>query len=251
MAEATISQIKVGNTTYDIHDAMWDSPPINLGPWEITGEGSINIHASNVSPSDETPSKSLYGPIISLYDSDNEHRTYFRHDDRADGKQGLLLETHRIVNGSHLFNHLQLHIDSSGNRSVMVSEAAPWRSALGLNADDTWHTGTFSSPFSNYSSESGNAPRYRKYGGLVSFYGIATLKSALDLDGSAALFTLPSGYRPTGATRYLGRMQGSTLNSWLLSVNISGAVQIARYGTATENTLSANVWLPFSGTFII
>ena len=96
----------------------------------------------------------------------------------------------------------------------------------------------------------GNAPHYRKYGDVVSFYGIATVTSEQS-NAVRTLFTLPAGYRPSGYTRYLGRMQGSGQNSWELSVNTGGAVQLQRYGTTSSIAVPENAWLTFSGTFII
>lgn len=116
--------------------------------------------------------------------------------------------------------------------------------------DDSWHTATYASPFSNYNGLAGNAPHYRKCGDVVSFYGIATV-TANQTNDARILFTLPAGYRPSGATRYLGIMQGSSMNRWTLSVNTSGQVYIQRYGVTESIQIPTNAWLTFSGTFII
>lgn len=115
---------------------------------------------------------------------------------------------------------------------------------------DTWHVGTFASPFSNYDGLAQNAPRWRKFGNVVEFHGVATVASQ-QTAGNRKLFTLPSGYRPTGITRYAGIMQGSNMNRFLLRVNTSGEVYMERYGTTSDSAIPANAWLTLTGMFII
>lgn len=228
----------------------WDGT-VDIGPMPLSDAASgVHVHGSNVSTADQTASASVYGLLLGGYDKDGNLRSYVKHADRASGLQGVQVETRRKVNGSNVYNGIELQIDQSGNRSVNVSDAAAWRSALGLNADDTWHSGSYSSPFSNYGNSSANAPHWRRDGNAVSIYGIATV-TAQQADATRTLFTLPAGYRPTGATRHIGRMQGSGTNSWLLSITTGGEVQLARYGTTSAGAVAANAWLPFSATFII
>ena len=111
-------------------------------------------------------------------------------------------------------------------------------------------TGTYTSPFSAYSGLNGNLPRWWRSGNVVHFSGIATVTSQ-QADATRTLFTLPAGFRPNGRNRYLGRMQGSGMNSWELSVETSGEVKLQRYGTTSAIALPSGVWLPYAGTFII
>lgn len=111
-------------------------------------------------------------------------------------------------------------------------------------------TGTYASPFSAYGGSNGNLPRWWRSGNVVHFSGIATVTSQ-QADATRTLFTLPAGFRPNDRNRYLGRMQGSGMNSWELSVETSGAVKLQRYGTTSGIALPSGVWLPYAGTFII
>ena len=51
-----------------------------------------------------------------------------------DNRRGLMLETSRTINNSRKFNHIIIMIDSSGNSTYAVSNAANFRSAIGAAA---------------------------------------------------------------------------------------------------------------------
>lgn len=59
---------------------------------------------------------------------------------KPDGKQGLRIQTQRIINGSQVGNHMVLFIDANGNRSIELAVPAEWRSALGLGSVATEST---------------------------------------------------------------------------------------------------------------
>ena len=52
----------------------------------------------------------------------------------TNGREGVRLGASRTVNGSGVGHYLTFYIDGSGNRSVIFSEAAPWRNALGASS---------------------------------------------------------------------------------------------------------------------
>ena len=139
--------------------------------------------------------------------------------------------------------------DTASNAWLLYADSNNKVNVKGIT-DDAWHTGSYQSPFSNYGDVPENAPHYRKYGDVVSFYGRATVK-AEQADATYTLFTLPEGYRPSYLGRYLGLMQGSGANKWLLAVATNGTVSVSRYGTTSNTTIPVNAWLTFSGTFII
>lgn len=53
----------------------------------------------------------------------------------SDGSTGLWLTGLKNVNGSNFSNSLGLYVDKNGNRVVGISDAAPWRQALGLGTN--------------------------------------------------------------------------------------------------------------------
>ena len=86
---------------------------------------------------------------------------------------------------------------------------------------------------------------------MVSVYGIATVKSGVTIaaGGSATMFTLPSGYRPSTELNFL--QQASGVNIWNLKVNVLGVVTLERYRNgATQAAISNGQWLPFAFTFM-
>lgn len=139
--------------------------------------------------------------------------------------------------------------DTASNAWLLYADSNNNVNIKGIT-DDTWHTASYQSPFSNYGDLSENAPRYRKCGDVVNFYGRATVKAEQE-DAVYTLFNLPAGYRPSYVGRYLGLMQGSGANKWLLSVATNGNVSVQRYGSTSNTTIPVNAWLTFSGTFII
>lgn len=242
----------IGNGTDATHRSNaltvdWDGV-VDLGPMAIGGDsGCVNIHASNASPSDETPSASLYGLILALFDSDDELRTYLRHEDRADGKQGLLLETRRIVGGSNVYNNLQLLIDASGNRSVVVNDAAAWRNALSVGH----YTAATALPLASgcVAYNANGTPMYAKDGHVVSVWGTAKPTAEVAAGDTLTIGTLPTGYRPSSGLSIL--CQGSGTAKWQLSVATNGTLTAQRYSNGTSNVaMPSGAYLPFTVTFI-
>ena len=116
--------------------------------------------------------------------------------------------------------------------------------------DSGWiYGGTIGDGFSVYADDT--QIQYRKIGKTVHIRG--AVKPTKDIAGSATsydLFTLPSGYRPS--TPVYARCQGSSANTWLLSITAAGVVRFSRYGYGnTYVTATAGTWLPFDVTFFI
>ena len=122
--------------------------------------------------------------------------------------------------------------------------------------DESMDTGwidvtSLGSDFVVYSSDSSSTVQYRRRGKIVEIRGAVKPTSAIP--GSATnytIFTLPSGYRPSGQVTVLS--QGSGTFNWLLSINSAGAVRFSRYSNGSEyvNT-STSSWLPISAIFLI
>lgn len=82
-----------------------------------------------------TPSSSLWMDSVVGVDSAGAGRFNLRQVAHADGYQGVQLEAHRVINSTNYYNGLRMEINASGARRVVVSEAAPWRSAIGAAPD--------------------------------------------------------------------------------------------------------------------
>lgn len=113
--------------------------------------------------------------------------------------------------------------------------------------DSSWENATLTSAFKTYGSDT--SPEYRKIGKVVEIRGQVSPNSAIESGGTATIFTLPEGYRPSKTVFTL--CQGSGKNSWLLTIANTGDVMFARYGTSANAQCPTNAWLPFSATFTI
>lgn len=100
-----------------------------------TGNGSfIAKDTSNpASPS----SGSLYGKGFYLRDAVNDDYAYFRHH-YSGAEKGLQIEVRRSINGSYVYNTLDMRINASGGRVIQVSDGAAWRSAIGCGGIATY-----------------------------------------------------------------------------------------------------------------
>lgn len=106
----------------------------------------------------------------------------------------------------------------------------------------------YESGWSYYSED--YPPRVYKYGKVVTFTGAFTNTASKSADGSdVQIMTLPEAYRP--AQKMFAYCQGSSYNHWLMTVDTDGAVYIRRYGTTSNQSMSASRWLPFTITYVI
>ena len=106
----------------------------------------------------------------------------------------------------------------------------------------------YESGWSYYSSD--YPPRIYKYGKVVTFTGAFTNTASKTVDSSdVKIMTLPEAYRPS--QKMFAYCQGSTYNHWVMTVDTDGSVYIRRYGTTSNQSMSANRWLPFTITYVI
>lgn len=114
--------------------------------------------------------------------------------------------------------------------------------------DSGWVTASMTSGFKAYSDNTAFAPVYRKFMQMVQVKGIVQPTSQIAAGGSATIFTLPEGYRPSTNEYFV--CQGSVKNTWLLTITSAGAVQMSRYGGTEYAAATTGAWLPFSATFL-
>ena len=95
-----------------------------------------------------TPSSNQYLPGIVLRDTANANRLTLRAVAYTSGEQGFQLFTER----NSVTNSLSLLLKSDGTRSVSVSDASVWRTALGLGSAATQASTAFAAAGHNHDS---------------------------------------------------------------------------------------------------
>ena len=90
-----------------------------------------------------TPSSNTYRVLVLGQDSTGTDRAYIRSAAFTNGTQGIQIETKRVVSNTNYYNTLSLLIDASGTKSVSISDAAAWRTALGLGTMATQSSGSY------------------------------------------------------------------------------------------------------------
>lgn len=113
-------------------------------------------------------------------------------------------------------------------------------------ADTGWIQMQLTSSFKNYSDQS--KQEYRRIGKEVYLRGV--MSPAATIPGSVnevTITTLPEGFRPTRSEGQL--CQGSTKNTWYLTVDSDGVVAFSRYGTTSTAAAEPSAWLPFSFSY--
>ena len=131
---------------------------------------------------------------------------------------------------------------------LLNGTSIPMQQALNELAESST-TCSWASGFTSYTS--GDSPDVWRSGNVVTVRAVAKTTAQIAAGNTTKMFTLPVGYRPSHVNRYFGRQQGSGLNSWLLSINTNGDVNIARYGTTSDVAIPSGAWLPFCVTFVI
>lgn len=118
-----------------------------------------------------------------------------------------------------------------------------------LFTDSGWQTCTLSSGYAVYTS--GTTLRVRKVGKLVQVSGVFKNSSASSTSSTAGVqfATIPSGYRPSAQQTKI--CQGTSMNRWLLTINTSGGMFWARYGTDAYAAASAGSWFPYTITYMV
>lgn len=107
----------------------------------MIADGSI-ICKSPAMPANPT-SGSTYLNGLYLRDNANDDYCYIRAHSSSTEK-GMQIEVRRSINGSYVYNTLNMRINESGTKTVQVSDAAAWRSAIGaqgaLSVSDVSYT---------------------------------------------------------------------------------------------------------------
>ena len=108
---------------------------------------------------------------------------------------------------------------------------------------------SISSGFEVYSS--GNDPRYRVNGNLVTVTGIVKPTATVTSNTVGVEFAsgIAEEFRPKVHQQFI--CQGSGINRWVMSVNTDGKLYVSRYGTNAYVDIPAGAWLVFTVTYSI
>lgn len=145
-------------------------------------------------------------------------------------------------------------IEQYAGSTLVGSEQSIQDAFTQLNTDTltvTTTTASYASAFTNYNSDTNNAPHFWKVGKVVTMTGIAKPTAQIASGGSATMFTVPEGFRPITDIRQL--CQGSNNHIWMIQLTASnGSVVFGRLRNGADATATSGTaeWLPFSVTYI-
>lgn len=150
-----------------------------------TMTGNLNVKSASM-PANPT-SGNLYLNGLYLQDAANDDYAYLRAHS-ASAEKGIQLEVRRSVNGSYVYNTLNMRINASGGRTIQVSDGAAWRSAIGANVALSTNEQSYTR---NHASVSYTEHlRCWRYGNVVTLGGYFSCSGSIA--ANTLLYTLPS-----------------------------------------------------------
>lgn len=198
-------------------------------------------------PASGAPEANVWGKGLYVYDAGESNRAaYLRGMHLTNGHRGLQIETVRSVNGSNIFNTLNMTITEAGTRVVSVSDQEAWRTALG---ETDWANLSLGSNAEIYSDTW--VPKYKRHlGSLVTIVGAVKPKTQVAAGDILLIGTLPTGFRPSLESTTI--CQGSGGAIFMLAVYSDGRVTCERYRNGSTNAaIPTSAWVVFSFTFAL
>lgn len=207
----------------------------------LTGELTTSSHLTIKDDTLDTNSlEEMWPRHFSIKDKNDTTRGYFEIYQQPDGTQGFQIEAQRLINDNPIYNGIRLAITSTGERLIRVSPNAEsaWRNALGAS-DGVWpikfggtsQSGIIKVVGTTTSEVTKGIINIYKWGKFVNIIAdpVIYLATAVGAEGSAAIGTIPSGYRPKHAIRDVG---GSYNNKGDILISTAGAISFTGNGTA-------------------
>lgn len=112
----------------------------------VIADGSLIAKSPSMPANPSSSGGGLYLNGFYLRDAANDDYAYVRAH-ASNAEKGMQIEVRRSVNGSYVYNTLNLRINASGGRVVQLGDPAAWRTAIGHpftwdintnNTTDTW-----------------------------------------------------------------------------------------------------------------
>ena len=164
-----------------------------------TVTGAVHYDSSNITFG-TTPSSNTNGTAnINFRDSKDVQVGYINTRFLSDGRTGLDIGVSRPVGSSTVYNAMDLLIDANGNRSVSVSDAAAWRSAIGA-MPSTKTESSSASIFTVGSNVTVTSVYHVKTANVFTFTLQVKTTAKFTSGATNDLGYFASGYRPYGAS---------------------------------------------------
>lgn len=260
---ADISKIEFDNTTYNVKDTTARTAAATaqstandkVSKSGDTMTGPIIRKNSNMDSTAASISSSQYTTTIGVQDVNDYYVAFMEGDQINDGETRVQIAARRRDGDTNVNNSLILAVKADGTKRVMFTDAAPWRSALGLGntsgalpianggtggTDSGWQTLTNSSVFTG-------TIYYRKIGcfGEIHGYGLK-LAEAFTGNSYVTLGQIGSGYYPS---KNFMTPFGSTYIIGLISLGSSG--QISLYKDRNTASMTTSMSFYFNCMYII
>lgn len=139
---------------------------------------------------------------------------------------------------------------TAGTGISLVNNVITATGTAEVETEDTgWLSAELTSSFRDYYDSGDYHPQYRKRDKIVSIRGIVKPRATISSGGTAIIFTLPEGFRPSYEISKV--CAGSSKNTWLMYISRNGNVSLNRYGTTANASCGTSAYLPFECTFMI
>ena len=242
----------------------------------MTGSLTVSVNANpNVTLKNPdidyttSPSASEYGSVY-FRDKNDKVIGAMQVEYNTSGRVSNSLSSTRSVSGSDVSNTLSLRVDASGNRIVAFTEAAPWRSALGLGTSgalpitiaqggtgqtEISYITTVSSILTKGSNITISSAYYVQWGKVAELFISWSTSSTITVqpDGNAAnvtIGTLVSGKRPK--ITVAGTSYGDGGGPAFYLIGTDGIIQLGGCGgTGSTRTIAANTSFQAHFTYIL
>jgi len=128
--------------------------------------------------------------------------------------------------------------------------AVQWDGTVETALDVPWTLLALNSACHAYNDATANAPRYRRWGQLVTITGIIAPTSEVAAGGNMPIATLPAGVRPPQEIDV--KCQGSYRAAWCLKITAAGVMTAQRYGDENgAQAMGTGIWMPFTVTYLV